>query len=109
MDGPVLAFSADGALLAVSGSDGSVRVWETAAPGLPAAVLPVGDGPVLRLEFSGSGGRLSIATPHLAARPREMRPDRAADALCARAGGGLTEAEWRRYVPSVPYRDVCGP
>ncbi len=108
-DRPVLAFSADGALLAVTASDGSVRVWETASPGLPAAVLPVGDGPVLRLEFTGSGDRLSIGTSHLTARSREMNPDRAAAVLCDRAGGGPTEAEWRRHVPSAPYRDVCGP
>nr|WP_240981125.1 hypothetical protein [Streptomyces sp. N502] len=96
-------------MLAVTASDGSVRVWETASPGLPAAVLPVGDGPVLRLEFTGSGDRLSIGTSHLTARSREMNPDRAAAVLCDRAGGGPTEAEWRRHVPSAPYRDVCGP
>ncbi|MFB9621999.1 hypothetical protein [Nonomuraea helvata] len=36
-------------------------------------------------------------------------PARAANAVCARAGRSLTEAEWRHYIPYVPYRwDVCG-
>ncbi|MFI6990862.1 nSTAND1 domain-containing NTPase [Nonomuraea wenchangensis] len=28
---------------------------------------------------------------------------------CRRSGGGLSEIEWERYVPSAPYRVTCGP
>ncbi|MFC5748015.1 hypothetical protein [Actinomadura rugatobispora] len=35
-----------------------------------------------------------------------LDPARAAAALCG-GRGGLTEAEWRRYVPEVPYRRTC--
>ncbi|MFJ8790359.1 hypothetical protein [Streptomyces sp. NPDC102462] len=102
-----LAFSADGALLSAGSGDGSVEVWETASPALPPAVLPVGDGPVLAVGFTADGGTLHVATPHLPDRARPSAPLRAAGTVCARAGGGLTRAEWRRHLPSVPYRDTC--
>ncbi|MEV0171399.1 hypothetical protein AB0I00_09780 [Streptomyces sp. NPDC050803] len=103
-----LVFSADGSLLAGSAPDGSVQVWETATPTLPPAVLPVGDGPALALRFPSRAGELSISTPHLADRRLPLTPEHAAATVCERAGGGLTEAEWRRYFPSAAYRSTCG-
>lgn len=103
-----LAFSADGSLLAASAADGSVQVWETARTRLPAATVPAGDGPVLALGFGPHARTLHIATPHLPDRTAELAPSDAASEVCSRAGGGATEAEWRRYLPSVPYRDSCG-
>jgi hypothetical protein len=94
---PALAFSADG----------SVRVWETASPRLPGAIVPAGDGPVLAIGFTSGGGELRIATSHLAVRSARLTPDRAAAEVCARAGGGATRAEWRRHLPDVPYRLTC--
>ena len=102
------AFSGDGSLFAASAADGSVQVWETARPRLPEATVPAGDGPVRALGFGVDAGELHIATPHLPDRTSPLRPSRAATEVCARAGGGATEAEWRRYLPSVPYRDTCG-
>nr|QIZ02073.1 WD40 repeat domain-containing protein [Streptomyces sp. S1D4-11] len=104
---PALAFSADGSLLASSRADGSVRVWETASPRLAGATLPTGDGPVLAIGFAPSGGELRVATAHLPWRSAQLTPQRAADDVCARAGGGATRTEWRRYLPDVPYRQTC--
>ncbi|MFJ5260373.1 hypothetical protein ACIQAC_07835 [Streptomyces sp. NPDC088387] len=106
VDHRVLAFSRDGALLAATVADGTVRVWETASPGLAAAVVQVGDRPVRAVGFDNAG-RLRVETAHLADRAWELVPERAARRLCALAGGGLPEAEWRRSLPSVPYRDAC--
>ncbi|MEU6143732.1 hypothetical protein ABZ848_25710 [Streptomyces sp. NPDC047081] len=103
-----MAFSADGALLAASDGDGSVQVWETARTRLPAATVPAGDGPVLAVGFGADAGELHIATPHLADRTSPLQPGRAVAEVCERAEGGATTAEWRRYLPSVPYRDTCG-
>ncbi|MDG4862183.1 hypothetical protein P8605_28980, partial [Streptomyces sp. T-3] len=108
-DGAALAFSDDGALLAGGAPDGSVQVWETASPTQPAATLPVGDEPVLSIEFTERKGELSVATPHLDARARLSAPGRAAAEVCRRAQGGLTETQWRRYFPSAEYRGTCGP
>ncbi len=108
VQGVALAFSADGSLLAASAPDGSVQVWETDSPALSPATLPAGDGPVRTLRFTADGGRLRIATPHLAERTRPSAAKRAADEVCVRAQRGLTEAEWRRYFPSAEYRGTCG-
>jgi WD40 repeat protein len=104
---PVLAFSADGSLLAASRADGSVRVWQTASPRLPGATVPAGDGPDLAIGFTSDGGELRITTSHLAVRSARLAPDRAATEVCAWAGGGATRAEWRRHLPDVPYRLTC--
>ncbi|KAF5999598.1 hypothetical protein BOG92_018380 [Streptomyces sp. WAC00263] len=104
---PALAFSADGSLLAASRADGSVRVWETASPRLEGATLPTGDGPVLAIGFTQRAMELHVATAHLPLRTVQLMPERAAGEVCARAGGGATRAEWRRYLPDVPYRRTC--
>lgn len=104
---PALAFSGDGSLLATSRTDGSVRVWETAAPRLSGAILPAGDGPVLAAGFTPGGRELRISTAHLGVRSAQLAPDRAAAEVCARAEGGATRAEWRRQLPDVPYRRTC--
>ncbi|MEV7889366.1 nSTAND1 domain-containing NTPase [Streptomyces sp. NPDC002817] len=103
-----LAFSADGSLLAGSAPDGVVQVWETRTPTVPAARLRAGDSPVRGLRFTADGGRLHITTSHLADRVAASAPRRAADQVCARAEGGLTATEWRRYFPSADYRATCG-
>ncbi|MGW0911280.1 nSTAND1 domain-containing NTPase [Streptomyces sp. NPDC002784] len=101
-----LAFSADGTLLAAGAPDGSVQVWETDTPGLAAATLPAGDGPAVGLAFAH--GELRITSAHLPVRKRPLTPERAAAEVCARAAGGASETEWRRHLPSVPYRETCG-
>jgi hypothetical protein len=68
----------------------------------------MGDAPVLALGFSDEGGKLGVASPHLPRRTGLLAPGRATAEVCGRAAGGLTEAEWRRYLPSVPYRATCG-
>ncbi|NNN37034.1 WD40 repeat domain-containing protein [Streptomyces sp. S3(2020)] len=103
-----LAFSPDGSLLAGSAPDGAVQVWETATPTVPPATLRAGDSPVRRLRFAADGGLLHIATSHLTDRVAPLAPRAAADLVCARAGGGPTVTEWRRYFPSADYRATCG-
>jgi len=103
-----LAFSADGSLLVAGAPDGSVKVWETATPALPAATLPAGDGPILAVGLTPDGSEVRLATPHLPDRARPLAPDRAAATVCARAEGGLGRAEWDRYFPSAGYQDTCG-
>ncbi|MBC2903219.1 hypothetical protein [Streptomyces cupreus] len=101
-----LAFSADGSLLAAGAPDGSVQVWETATPALKPATLPAGDGPLVGLAFTS--GEVRITSAHLPARNLPLAPERAATEVYARAAGGASEAEWRRHLPSVPYRKTCG-
>jgi hypothetical protein len=106
-DRTALGFSRNGSLLAAGSSDGTVRIWETAAPRVPAAVVPVGDVPLRGVGFVGSGWELAVDTAHTYRELGAMSPAAAVEALCACAGGGPGPAEWRRYLPSVPHRDVC--
>ncbi|EPH39712.1 putative WD repeat-containing protein [Streptomyces aurantiacus JA 4570] len=100
-----LAFSPDGRHLALGQTDGTVRLWETDTPRLTGAAYPGTDGPVLALGFAG--GALRVATPRTATRSLPLAPGRAAAAACRRADGGLTRAEWRAYVPALPFRKTC--
>ncbi|MFI1869160.1 nSTAND1 domain-containing NTPase [Streptomyces jumonjinensis] len=100
----LLAFSPDGDLIAVGGADGTVRVWETAAPRLADTVLTTVDGPVLDLTITD--GALRVATPRWLSPSYELDPASLARATCARAGE-LTRAQWAAFVPGPPYRPTC--
>jgi WD40 repeat protein len=109
-------FSPDGRFLAAADTQGRLTLWDEggqhriavlAAPRLAGATLPTGDGPVLAIGFTSGDGELRVATAHLPWRAAQLTPERAADDVCARAGGGATRTEWRRYLPDVPYRQTC--
>ncbi|MEU8273200.1 WD40 repeat domain-containing serine/threonine-protein kinase [Microbispora bryophytorum] len=102
-----LAYSPDGRLIATGGTSGEVRLWDAAARsplGLPYAVHA---GPVLALAFGSDGRYLYSAGKDGTLRRYTMDPQRAAAEVCARAGGGLGDDDWRRLVPEAPYRKVC--
>ncbi|UXY31023.1 hypothetical protein [Streptomyces sp. HUAS TT20] len=98
--------SPDGRRLAVADYRGRLTLWETAQPRLGPAILPAGDGPVLAVGFGPDGAELHLA-PHLPERVGSLVTDRAVTEVRSRANGRATEAEWRRQLPSVPYRCTC--
>lgn len=108
---PAVAFSADGASVAVVAAgtqDDSVRVWETSSPGTPGTLIQTGEGRIVGLGFSGDGNTLRVATPNGVHREvGVLDPQRAARLVCARAGGGLGAAQWSAYLPKTPYRETC--
>ncbi|MFE0134543.1 hypothetical protein ACFWY6_23720 [Streptomyces sp. NPDC059037] len=103
--GSVLSFSEDGRYLAAGGENGTVRVWETETPRLAGAEYPGTDGPVLGLGFAGE--ELRVATADNPSRSVPIGAGRAADAVCERARGGLSRAQWQTYLPTVEYRKTC--
>ncbi|MFI6703741.1 WD40 repeat domain-containing protein [Streptomyces sp. NPDC050509] len=104
-----LAFSPDSRTVAVGGPDGSLRLWDTSAPGSGGAPLPPAEGPVLALAFTGHGpaGRLHVTTPRRTLRTYDLGLPRTAEAVCARAGGGLPPTAWHTYLPDLPFRTTC--
>lgn len=104
---PALAFSRDGRTVAMGDTDGTLRLWQTDSPGDRPAVLPPVEGPVLALSFAEGDTELRAAAPHTPLRRRTLEPERWARAVCARADGGLTAAQWRTHLPDVPYRRTC--
>ncbi|MFJ2555335.1 MULTISPECIES: hypothetical protein [unclassified Streptomyces] len=104
-----LAFSPDSRTVAVGGPDGSLRLWDTSSPGSGGAPLPPAEGPVLALAFTGHGpaGRLHVTTPRRTLRTYDLGLPHTAETVCTRAGGGLSPAAWRTYLPGLPFRTTC--
>ncbi|MEU5311256.1 hypothetical protein [Streptomyces sp. NPDC021562] len=102
-----LAFSRDATTLAVAYGDGVLRLWDLALD-RPLGGSPTTPGDVIDSLAFGPDGYLYAAGPHVPVQAYAVGPAQVAARLCARAGGTLTAAQWRRYLPDVPYRRVCG-
>lgn len=102
-----LTFSPDGATLAVGGRNGTLRLWDTAGQRLLGSDLPTAGDEIDTLAFTSDGATLYAGGPNVLLQRHPVGPDDIARVLCGRAGGGLTEAQWRTYVPDAPYRQVC--
>ncbi|WP_221352298.1 hypothetical protein [Streptomyces beigongshangae] len=101
-----LAYSPDGRILAVAGG-GTVQLWDTAsAQPLGDGLLTTGD-TVRSLAFSGDGRTLTVRGAHTPPRTHPVGPGLVAKAVCERSGGGVAAADWRTYIPEVPYRKTC--
>ncbi|MFJ2608742.1 helix-turn-helix domain-containing protein [Streptomyces sp. NPDC087425] len=102
-----LGFSPDGLTLAVGYGSGALRLWDVGAQ------QPLGDslstpGDAIRsVAFSNDGASLYAGSGHVPIQHYGIAPAGIVDRLCARAGGDLTRAEWRTYLPDVPYRRLC--
>jgi WD40 repeat protein len=104
-----LAFSPDGTTLAVAGNQGTLQLWDVTSQQPLGPALPTpGDG-ILSLAFSPDGGTLYAAGEHVPWQKYGIDPDRAVDTVCARAGTPLSPAAWSRFLPDVPYRQLCRP
>ncbi|MBT2232172.1 serine/threonine-protein kinase [Nonomuraea sp. NEAU-A123] len=102
----VLAFSPSGDVLAAA-SGGVLQLWD------PVSRRRLGGGfdprtiqDVDSLTFSADGSTLYYsADGDILEIP--IGPERVAALVCGRAGRRLTEAEWRRYLGDVAYREAC--
>ncbi|GAA2570966.1 hypothetical protein GCM10010304_06680 [Streptomyces roseoviolaceus] len=104
-----LAFSSDGDTLAVGGAGGTLRLWDTASQRLLGGDLPTPGDEIRSLAFGRDDGTVYATGPNVVLQRHPITPDAAVRGVCERAGGGLTRAQWRRYVPDAPYRQVCPP
>lgn len=102
-----IAFSSDGGTLAVGGANGTLRLWDTATQQLLGTDLPTPGDEIGSLAFAEDGGTVYTSSPYVPLGRLSIAPDRAVRTICARTGGGLTEAQWRTYVPDAPYENVC--
>lgn len=101
-----LAFSPDGRTLAVAGARGTVRLWDVASQQLLGTALPTPGDEVRALAF-GADNTLHVSGAHVPVQKYDLAPDRLVTRICARAGSGLSEADWRTYLPDIPYRRTC--
>jgi WD40 repeat protein len=102
-----VAFSRDGATLAVGSGDGTVQLWDRASH-RPIATLTSPAGAVTSVAFSRDGKTLAASRADHTVRLWDVAYlVNAVPRLCASAGRSLTHAEWARYVPVLAYQRVC--
>jgi WD40 repeat protein len=103
---PVGPVSAAGA----AGSDGTAWLWDVSTPAAPRdpITLPASTDPLFTVAFGPDGHTLAAAGADRTVHLWTVDPQRAAGALCARAGAPLTVGEWDRYVGDLPFDPPCG-
>lgn len=104
----LMSFTPDGRFLVTGDSKGRIRLWDVRTRRPLTDPVPLHNGPLLDMVFRDGGTRMVTAGTDGTVRETSLDPADAVREICDRAGGDLTEAEWRRYVPDVPYRTVCG-
>ena len=106
-----VAFSPDGATLAAVPETETGHLWDVAthiqvgAPLTPRSAEPIGS-----VAFNPDGRTLvtSTSTHGVVARLWDVPSTAQVDSvLCTRVGRSLTPAEWHRYLPDLPYQQVC--
>ncbi|GAA3794239.1 hypothetical protein GCM10022403_030130 [Streptomyces coacervatus] len=104
-----LAISPDGKTLAVGGESGSLQLWDIATQQPLGSPLTTSGEQIDTVAFSADGTTVYAGSDHVPLQRYGIDPTRAVQTVCARAGGaGLTRAQWKTYLPGVPYRKVCG-
>ncbi|MEU6407495.1 serine/threonine-protein kinase [Microbispora sp. NPDC046933] len=105
-----VAFSPGGDVLATHSGTGTVEFWDVRTRRrLGGAIALYEDTEVLEssMAFAPDGSWLYVADYSGEIFELPIGAERVAAAVCARAGRTLTEQEWARYLPSLPYRNVC--
>ncbi|WP_460068161.1 nSTAND1 domain-containing NTPase [Streptomyces sp. YKOK-I1] len=103
-----LAVSPDGKTLAVGGEAGSLQLWDIPTQQPLGDPLTTSGEQIDTLAFSPDGGTVYGGSDHVPLRHYTVDPAKAIETVCARTDDGeLPRAQWRTYVPGVPYRKVC--
>jgi WD40 repeat protein len=120
-----IGFGPDGRTLAMVSDDDTAMLWDVADQAEPIRLATIrlddsrapGAMPTTRaVLFSPDGHTVAFGADRSAsgatvtlwdyAELNDVRADPSRYA-CAAAGGGLSPAEWPRYVPELPYRSTC--
>ncbi|MFF5210492.1 protein kinase [Streptosporangium sp. NPDC000396] len=112
--GNAAAFAPDGKLLALADTTGRIRLWDVPnrrALGLPLAgfLTPktkIGPDKITTLAFSADGAVLAAVDDAGRLRTHLVAPGKVKSALCG-LFGPLSEADWKTYIPEIPYRRTC--
>ena len=104
-----LGFARDGAMLVITGADGTVRLWDVER-GAPAGLVWDGTGSVFSSPswYDPETDSIWVATSGLLMEV-PLDPQRWIDEACELVGRDLTQDEWERWIPDggTP-RSACG-
>jgi WD40 repeat protein len=101
-----LAFSRDGAALAVGTEDATVQLFEVGARQPVGGPLRGHLRPLTAVAFARDGVLITADDEML--RRWDLSEARGAARACARANRNLTAAEWALFFPDLPYCRICG-
>ncbi|WP_416972370.1 hypothetical protein [Streptomyces sp. 4F14] len=104
-----LAISPDGRTLAVGGEAGSLQLWDLATQQQLGAPLSTPGDAIDTVAFAADSATLYAGSAHIPLQTYPLDEAKAADTVCARTRQReLTRAQWRTYLPGIPYREICG-
>jgi WD40 repeat protein len=102
-----LTYSPDGSMLAGGGGAGQTWIWNLADRDHPhpLAILELSNTETWSLRFDPDGKVLMAASGDIYL--WDTDPDRVIQRICASAGDKITEPEWAKHIPGVPYQPIC--
>ena len=104
-----VAFSPNGSILAAGSDDHKVWLWNLANPSNPSALDQPLTGPtnvVSSVAFSPDGKILAAASDDGTIQLWDLNVDKATQRICA-TSNSLTAAQWKQYIPQLPYDPPC--
>ncbi|MFI6735332.1 protein kinase [Nonomuraea sp. NPDC050451] len=109
----IAAYSPRDDVVAVGATDGKVRLFDPVTGTSLGTLRDSGGGQdsemgqLKSIAFTADGAGVVTLDLNGVARTHVIEPAGVIRAICRRTSGSLTTAEWRAYVPDLPYRDSC--
>src|SRR5262249_28043956 len=102
-------FAPDGRTLVTTGADRAARLWDVSDPGRPRelATLTGHTDAVYVAVFTPDGRMLATGGNDRTVRLWDLDPGHISREICEGTNGRISPDEWKREIPSAPYRAPC--